>query len=73
MRKPRFTLHALLAGALATALAASLGATVTSTPARAADTVLVQAESYAAQSGVQLEATGDTGGGQNAAYLAGGD
>lgn len=73
MRKPRFPLHALLAGALATVLAASLGATVTSTPARAADTVLIQAEAYAAQSGVQLEATGDTGGGQNAAYLAGGD
>ncbi|MFD5145513.1 DUF1996 domain-containing protein [Streptomyces sp. NPDC058401] len=73
MRKPRFTLHALLAGALATVLAASLGATVTSAPARAADTVLVQAESYAAQSGVQVETTGDTGGGQNAAYLANGD
>ena len=38
-----------------------------------AATVTVQAESYAAQSGVQLEATADSGGGQNAAYLAEGD
>src|SRR3954449_8104719 len=38
-----------------------------------AATVTVQAESYAAQSGTQLEATADTGGGQNVAYLANGD
>jgi hypothetical protein len=38
-----------------------------------AATVTVQAEAYAAQSGVQLEATADSGGGQNAAYLAEGD
>ncbi|MEV6303473.1 DUF1996 domain-containing protein [Actinoplanes sp. NPDC051861] len=38
-----------------------------------AATVTVQAESYAAQSGTQVEATADTGGGQNVAYLANGD
>ncbi|MFC7531704.1 DUF1996 domain-containing protein [Actinoplanes sp. GCM10030250] len=38
-----------------------------------AATVTVQAEAYAAQSGTQVEATADTGGGQNVAYLANGD
>ena len=63
-----------------TLLAATLGATLVSVvgliamagTAEAAVTV-VQAESYAAQSGVQLEPTADTGGGQNASYLANGD
>ncbi|MDG6102202.1 DUF1996 domain-containing protein [Dactylosporangium aurantiacum] len=59
------------AGVLAVALA---GVTVTAvTMADAATTVVVQAEAYAAQSGVQVETTVDTGGGQNVAYLANGD
>ncbi|MFB6517084.1 DUF1996 domain-containing protein [Streptomyces sp. NPDC056401] len=64
--------RALLACGLATVLAASLSATIASAPAGAA-TVLVQAEAYAAQSGVVFEATADADGGQNAAYLADGD
>jgi hypothetical protein len=63
-----------------TLLAATLGATLVSVvgliamagTAEAA-VIVVQAESYAAQSGVQLEPTADTGGGQNASYLANGD
>ncbi|MEU0782563.1 DUF1996 domain-containing protein [Streptomyces sp. NPDC006173] len=58
--------------ALVVALAAALSLTVSAQQARAA-TVTVQAESYAAQSGVTLEGTADTGGGQNAAFLADGD
>ncbi|MEW1904612.1 DUF1996 domain-containing protein [Streptomyces sp. NPDC086147] len=65
-------LYTLTAGALAVALAAALGVTLTTRPAWAA-TVVVQAESYAAQSGVVLEATADTDGGRNAAFLADGD
>ncbi|MFC4587707.1 DUF1996 domain-containing protein [Sphaerisporangium corydalis] len=65
MRRPQFLLRALLAAALA-------ATALTHSAAQAAATV-VQAESFAAQSGVQLEATADTGGGQNAAYLASGD
>jgi hypothetical protein len=42
-------------------------------PADALAPVVVQAESYAAQSGIQVEPTADTGGGQNVAYLAAGD
>ncbi|WP_218578042.1 carbohydrate-binding protein [Streptomyces fulvorobeus] len=57
---------------LAIVLAAALSLTVSTQQAQAA-TVTVQAESYAAQSGVAWEATGDTGGGQNAAFLANGD
>jgi hypothetical protein len=41
--------------------------------ASAATAVTVQAEAFAAQSGAQVEPTGDTGGGQNVAYLANGD
>ncbi|MFF5497673.1 DUF1996 domain-containing protein [Streptomyces aquilus] len=65
-------LSTLLAGALAVVLAAALNLTV-STPKAQAAAVTVQAESYAAQSGVALEATADTGGGDNAAFLAAGD
>ncbi|MFD7940628.1 carbohydrate-binding protein, partial [Streptomyces sp. NPDC059755] len=65
-------LYTLLVGALVVVLAAALSLTVSAQPARAA-TGTVQAESYAAQSGVALEATADAGGGQNAAYLANGD
>ncbi|MGX1267333.1 DUF1996 domain-containing protein [Streptomyces phaeoluteigriseus] len=72
MRRYPISPYTLLAGALAVVLAAALSLTVSAQQARAA-TVTVQAESYAAQSGVVLEATGDTGGGQNAAFLADGD
>ncbi|MFG3189916.1 DUF1996 domain-containing protein [Streptomyces omiyaensis] len=72
MRHQPVRLHTLLAGALAVVLAAALGITLTGRPAWAA-TRVVQAESHAAQSGVVLEATADTGGGRNAAYLADGD
>ena len=72
MRRHASSLYTLMAGALAVVLAAALGITLTSRPAWAA-TVVVQAESFAAQSGVGVEATADTGGGQNAAYLADGD
>jgi hypothetical protein len=54
--------------------AALLAAAVVLAPGAAqAATVTVQAESYAAQSGTQVEATADTGGGQNVAYLGNGD
>lgn len=72
MRRHPLPLYTLLAGALAIVLAAALSITLTTRPAWAA-AVVVQAESYAAQSGVGLEVTGDTDGGQNAAYLADGD
>jgi hypothetical protein len=61
----------LVAGIITVALAAATAATVTS--ANAATPLIVQAESFAAQSGVQLETTVDTGGGQDAGYLANGD
>ena len=55
-------------------MAAALVAAVVLAPSAAsAATVTVEAESYAAQSGAQVEATGDTGSGQNVAYLANGD
>jgi hypothetical protein len=57
------TLTALLTGTLA----------VTAVGTAAAATTIVQAEAFAAQSGVQLEGTADSGGGQNASYLADGD
>jgi hypothetical protein len=47
--------------------------TIATQGAAQAATVVVQAESYAAQSGVQLEPTADSGGGQNASHLANGD
>ncbi|MFH9725831.1 DUF1996 domain-containing protein [Streptomyces sp. NPDC017254] len=72
MRRHAVPLYTLLAGALAVVLAAALSITLSTRPAWAA-TVVVQAESYAAQSGVAVEATADTGGGQNAAFLADGD
>ena len=64
--------------ALGTAVAAALVASgVVVANASADETPVpagaVQAESFAAQSGVRTEQTGDTGGGQNAAYLADGD
>ena len=63
-RSPR--LRALIVVAVTAGFLAAAG------PASAA-TVTVQAEAYAAQSGTQTEATADSGGGQNVAYLAGGD
>ncbi|MGI5239400.1 DUF1996 domain-containing protein [Dactylosporangium sp. CA-139066] len=59
------------AGVAAAALLVVAAAMVTS--ADAATAVTVQAEAYAAQSGVQLETTVDAGGGQDVAYLADGD
>ena len=63
--------RAVLGAALTGALVA--GGIAASTAASAATPVIVQAEAYAAQSGVQLETTTDTGGGQDAGYLANGD
>ncbi|MEU7908441.1 DUF1996 domain-containing protein [Actinoplanes sp. NPDC049118] len=70
-RSPNPGTRTLLAAALTTVLTGALCLAVAGTAAAA--TTVVQAEAYAAQSGVQLESTGDTGGGQNAAYLATGD
>ncbi|MFG1608411.1 DUF1996 domain-containing protein [Actinoplanes sp. NPDC049265] len=67
MRKSPF-----LRSLLAATLVASVTVIAAATPAQAV-TRTVQAESYAAQSGVVLEQTGDSGGGQNASYLANGD
>ncbi|GAA4806323.1 DUF1996 domain-containing protein [Streptomyces ziwulingensis] len=72
MRRHPVPLYTLLVSTLAVVLAAALSLTVSTQQAQAA-TVTVQAESYAAQSGVASEATGDIGGGQNAAFLADGD
>ena len=68
MRRPQFLLRALLTVVLTASAIAALPH-----PAAQAVTGVVQAESYAAQSGVQVETTVDTGGGQNVAYLANGD
>jgi uncharacterized protein DUF1996/carbohydrate binding protein with CBM6 domain len=62
----------LCAAAAAAVLTAGIALIAGSGTAEAATSV-VQAESYAAQSGVQLETTADTGGGQNLSYLADGD
>ncbi|GID94316.1 DUF1996 domain-containing protein [Amorphoplanes digitatis] len=70
-RSPTPGTRALLAAALTTVLIGALSLAVAGTAAAA--TTVVQAEAYAAQSGVQLEPTGDAGGGQNAAYLTNGD
>lgn len=72
MRRYPVHLYTLLVSTLAVVLVAALSLAVSTQQAQAA-TVTVQAESYAAQSGVASEATGDTGGGQNAAFLANGD
>ncbi|WP_214408830.1 DUF1996 domain-containing protein [Sphaerisporangium fuscum] len=63
----------VLLGAVLAATVAAGGTAHLFARAAAAAPVVVQAESYAAQSGVRLETTADTGGGQNAAYLADGD
>ncbi|WP_250038242.1 DUF1996 domain-containing protein [Paractinoplanes maris] len=56
----------------AVTLIAAATVLVAPSPAGAASAT-VQAEAYAAQSGTQVEATADSGGGQNVAYLAEGD
>ncbi|WP_433721153.1 DUF1996 domain-containing protein [Actinoplanes sp. CA-051413] len=63
--------RALLGAALTALLTGTLAVTAAGTATAA--TTVVQAEAFAAQSGVQLEATADAGGGQNASYLADGD
>jgi len=67
-RHPGFRTRTLLATVLTGVVTLVAGADTA-----AAATTIVQAETYAAQSGVVLEQTGDTGGGQNASYLANGD
>ena len=64
--------HRALPGAALTALLTGVLA-VTAPGTATAATAVVQAEAFAAQSGAQLEPTADSGGGQNAAYLANGD
>ena len=61
----------LLGSALAGTLVAGVIAAASSSAAAA--TLTLQAESYSAQSGAELETTADTGGGQNVGYLANGD
>ncbi|GAA0576115.1 hypothetical protein GCM10010172_71090 [Paractinoplanes ferrugineus] len=57
-----------------TAVSTAVAGTLLFAPTAAqAASVTVQAESYAAQSGAQVEATADSGGGQNVAYLGNGD
>lgn len=58
---------------LAATLVAAATAIVVAAGSAQAATITVQAESYAAQSGTQVEGTSDTGGGQNVAYLGNGD
>ena len=65
-------IRTLLAVGFTAALAGSIALVAAVGTAEAATSV-VQAEAYAAQSGVQLENTADSGGGQNASYLANGD
>jgi hypothetical protein len=60
-------------GAALTGILIAGGVAAGTATATAATPAIVQAESYAAQSGAQLEPTIDTGGGQNVAYLANGD
>lgn len=47
--------------------------TTTTTPPPTTSSVTLQAEAYSAMNGVQTEATTDTGGGQNVAYIDAGD
>jgi hypothetical protein len=68
--RTRITLGVFLAVALAASGAVAVAA---ANAVESLASVVVQAESYAAQSGVQVETTADTGGGQNVAYLANGD
>jgi hypothetical protein len=56
-----------------TTTSAAISVTVGSTPPAQPVPGTIQAESYIAMSGVQLEATGDTGGGQNVGFIETGD
>ena len=69
---PRSRRPALLVGSLMVIALTTVTAAVIPSMA-AAQEVVVQAESFAAQSGAQVEATVDTGGGQDVGYLANGD
>jgi hypothetical protein len=70
---PPHRLRRVVLGAALTGVLVAAGMAAVTTSAAAATPLIVQAESYAAQSGAQVEPTGDTGGGQNVAYLANGD
>jgi hypothetical protein len=72
-RRRRRTPVLLSACVVAAALAASGAVVISADAAEAPAPTVVQAESYAAQSGAQVEPTIDTGGGQNVGYLAGSD
>ncbi len=61
-----------LLGVIKTELGSSSGSS-SSSSSSAAFTTLIQAESYSNMSGVQLEATTDTGGGQNVGWIDTGD
>ncbi|GGK87569.1 DUF1996 domain-containing protein [Mangrovihabitans endophyticus] len=61
------------AGVFAAAFGLAVVASVATAVTAQAATTTVQAESYAAQSGVQIENTADAGGGQNVAYVSRGD
>ena len=72
-KRRRRTTRIVLAAAVATALG---GSGIYIANASAAETVVpgrVQAESYAAHSGAQVEGTGDADGGDNVGWLAAGD
>src|SRR3954453_7507495 len=72
-KRRRRTTRTALAGAVAVALG---GSGIYVANASAAETVVpgrVQAESYAAQSGAQVEGTGGADGGKNVGWLAAGD
>jgi hypothetical protein len=69
----RRSVRRTLIGAGLTGALVAAGIAAASTSAVAATPLIVQAESFAAQSGAQLEPTADTGGGQNVGYLANGD
>jgi Domain of unknown function (DUF1996)/Carbohydrate binding module (family 6) len=71
-RRGRHRARILFGSCLVTVLATTGAVAMTAATAQAA-AVVVQAESYTAQSGVQVESTVDAGGGQNVAYLANGD
>jgi hypothetical protein len=70
--RTRARARVLFAAAITAALTGSVALIAAAGAADAATNVL-QAETYAAQSGVQIETTTDTGGGQNLSYLADGD
>ena len=72
-RTRRQTLVALGASVAGALIASGIVIANASADESGAPAGAVQAESFAAQSGVRTENTGDTGGGKNAAWLASGD